>query len=166
MFNRQRLRRLPLDIQLEVETLISDLRGEGPLPSRRADEAAAKAVDVSGSNGGFTARAFSATMSVMDLAAFRASLTLSSPPLNLSPALQALWLEARGDWDGAHDSAQADEGGAGDWVHAYLHRKEGDSGNAAYWYRRARKPVCRTSVDDEWAAIASELLKQEGGVAA
>ena len=45
----------------------------------------------------------------------------------------------KGDWDGAHDAAQADEGGAGDWVHAYLHRKEGDSGNAAYWYRRAKK---------------------------
>ena len=95
----------------------------------------------------------------MDLAAFRASLTHSSPPLNLSPALRALWLEARGDWDGAHNFAQADEGGAGDWVHAYLHRKEGDSGNAAYWYRRARKPVCRTSLDDEWAAIASALLQ-------
>ncbi len=97
----------------------------------------------------------------MDLAAFRASLTLSSAPSNLSPALRALWLEARGDWDGAHNFAQADEGGAGDWVHAYLHRKEGDSGNAAYWYRRARKPVCRTSLDDEWATIASALLRAE-----
>jgi hypothetical protein len=165
MFNRQRLRLLPLDIQLEVETLIADLRGEGPLPLRRADEAVANSGDVSGSNGGFTATAFSATMGVMDLAAFRASLTRSSQPLNLSPALRALWLEARGDWDGAHDSAQDDEGGAGDWVHAYLHRKEGDSGNAAYWYRRARKPVCQTSLDDEWAAIASALLEQEGGAA-
>ena len=159
MFNRQRLRRLPLDIQLEVETLLSDLRGEGRVPLRRGDEADVGAVGVSGLDGGFTADAFSATMSAMDLAAFRASLTQSSPPLNLSPALRALWLEARGDWDGAHDSAQADEGGAGDWVHAYLHRKEGDSGNAAYWYRRARKPVCRTSLDDEWAAIASALLQ-------
>ncbi len=159
MFNRQRLRRLPLDIQLEVETLLSDLRGEGRVPLRRGDEADVGAVGVSGLDGGFTADAFSATMSAMDLAAFRASLTQSSPPLNLSPALRALWLEARGDWGGAHDSAQADEGGAGDWVHAYLHRKEGDSGNAAYWYRRARKPVCRTSLDDEWAAIASALLQ-------
>ena len=73
----------------------------------------------------------------MDLAAFRASLTLAAPPPALSPALKALWLDARGDWDGAHDAAQADEGGPGDWVHAYLHRKEGDAGNAAYWYRRA-----------------------------
>ena len=71
-------------------------------------------------------------------------------PASLSHALHALWLDAKGDWDGAHDAAQADEGGAGDWVHAYLHRKEGDAGNAAYWYRRARKPVCRTSLEEEW----------------
>ena len=105
-------------------------------------------------------------MMAMDLAAFRVSLSLTSAPLNLSPALRALWLDAQGDWDGAHDAAQVDEGGAGDWVHAYLHRKEGDAGNAAYWYRRARKPVCRTSLDEEWAAIASALLKGEGGAAA
>jgi hypothetical protein len=96
----------------------------------------------------------------MDLLAFRASLSAPEPPA-LSPALRALWFDAQGNWDGAHDSAQGDEGGAGDWVHAYLHRKEGDSGNAAYWYRRARKPVCKTSLDEEWAAIASELLKDQ-----
>ena len=54
-----------------------------------------------------------------------------------------MWLDAHGDWDGAHEAAQADEGGDGDWAHAYLHRKEGDAGNAAYWYRRAGKPVCK-----------------------
>jgi hypothetical protein len=64
---------------------------------------------------------------------------------------------------GAHNAAQADEGGAGDWVHAYLHRKEGDAGNAAYWYRRAGKPVCRSSLDDEWEALASALLKAQAG---
>lgn len=100
-------------------------------------------------------------MTVMDLAAFRASLALPSAPSNLSRALYALWLDARGDWDGAHRSAQADEGGAGDWVHAYLHRKEGDSGSAAYWYRRARKPVCKTSLDEEWVSIATALLAAE-----
>ena len=98
----------------------------------------------------------------MDLAAFRASLGLASPPPGLSHALRALWLDAKGDWDGAHDAAQADEGGAGDWVHAYLHRKEGDTGNAAYWYRRARKPVCKTSLDEEWEAIVKALLAGRG----
>ena len=94
----------------------------------------------------------------MDLSAFRASFTAAEPPLTLSPALRALWLDARGNWDGAHDAAQADEGGAGDWVHAYLHRKEGDAGNAAYWYRRAKRPICHAPLDDEWQAIALALL--------
>ncbi len=97
----------------------------------------------------------------MDLTAFRASLASASPPAGLSHALRALWLEAKGDWDGAHEAAQAD-GGAGDWVHAYLHRKEGDAGNAAYWYRRAGKPVCRTPLDEEWGTIAEALLNSDG----
>jgi hypothetical protein len=101
-------------------------------------------------------------LTLMDLAAFRASLSAAEPPAGLSHALRALWLDAHNDWDGAHDAAQADEGGEGDWVHAYLHRKEGDNGNAAYWYRRAHKPVCRASLDEEWAAIAEALLKAEG----
>ena len=104
---------------------------------------------------------FGATLLPMDLAAFRISLAAPEPPASLSHALRALWLDARGDWDGAHDAAQADEGGAGDWVHAYLHRKEGDAGNAAYWYRRAKKPVCRTSLDEEWHAIAEALIKRD-----
>jgi hypothetical protein len=96
----------------------------------------------------------------MNISEFRASLAAASPPPP-SHALRALWLDAKGDWDGAHDAAQADEGGAGDWVHAYLHRKEGDAGNAANWYRRARKPVCETSLDEEWASIVSALFAQE-----
>ncbi len=97
----------------------------------------------------------------MELSAFRASLAGAAPPPGLSRALAALWRDARGDWDGAHEAAQVDKGGAGDWVHAYLHRKEGDAGNATYWYRRAGKPVCRTSLDEEWAAIAEALLRAE-----
>jgi hypothetical protein len=97
----------------------------------------------------------------MDLAAFRASLAAAAPPDGLGPAEQALWWDAKGDWDRAHALAQADEGGAGDWVHAYLHRKEGDAGNAGYWYRRAGKPASRSSPADEWAAIAAALLAGE-----
>jgi hypothetical protein len=94
----------------------------------------------------------------IDLAGFRASLAASAPPDDLSLALQALWRDGKGDWDGAHEIAQRGGGGDGDWVHAYLHRKEGDTGNAAYWYRRARKPMSNESLESEWAAIASELL--------
>ncbi len=94
----------------------------------------------------------------MDLAAFRASLGAPSPPQELTLALQALWREAKGDWSGAHELAQADEGGAGDWVHAYLHRREGDLSNASYWYRRARKPVAKGPLNEEWADIVTALL--------
>jgi hypothetical protein len=97
----------------------------------------------------------------MDLSAFRATLAAPEPPPDLGFALKALWLDGKGDWDGAHEAAQAGEGRDGDWVHAYLHRKEGDAGNAAYWYRRAGKPVCRTALDEEWAAIAAALLRQQ-----
>jgi hypothetical protein len=96
----------------------------------------------------------------MDLAAFLASLDDASPPSGLSVALQALWQDGRGDFDAAHALAQSDEGGDGDWVHAYLHRKEGDASNAAYWYRRARKPFCRDSLQTEWDAIAAALLEK------
>jgi hypothetical protein len=94
----------------------------------------------------------------MDLAAFRASLEADAPPEGLALALEALWHDGRGDFVKAHELAQKDEGGAGDWVHAYLHRKEGDLGNAAYWYRRAKRPLCRDELAREWETIASALL--------
>ena len=94
----------------------------------------------------------------MDMAAFRASLAAPEPPPGLGVAIQALWRDARGDWEGAHELAQRDEGGEGDWVHAYLHRKEGDLGNASYWYRRAGKPIARGALESEWAEIAAALL--------
>jgi len=89
---------------------------------------------------------------------FRNSLTESEPPAGLSQALAGLWWDAKGDWTRAHESAQQDEGPDGSWVHAYLHRKEGDQSNAAYWYSRAGKPVCRESLDAEWLKIVTELL--------
>ena len=49
---------------------------------------------------------------------------------------------------------------AGAWVHAYLHRKEGDLANADYWYRRAGQPACDGPLDDEWAAIVETLLEK------
>lgn len=94
----------------------------------------------------------------MNLAAFRASLDKPAPPPGLSLALQALWHDGRGDFDAAHELAQRDEGGEGDWVHAYLHRKEGDASNAGYWYRRARRPFSNDPLQEEWEAIAAALL--------
>jgi hypothetical protein len=97
----------------------------------------------------------------LDLAAFRDSLAVATPPEGLGRALQALWWEAKGDWDRAHTLAQADEGAAGDWVHAYLHRKEGDAGNAGYWYRRAGKPASGAPLAEEWSAIVAALLAEQ-----
>jgi hypothetical protein len=94
----------------------------------------------------------------MTLAEFRATLTGSVPPSDLPPLLRALWHDAKGDWNAAHHVAQDVETPDGSWVHAYLHRKEGDAGNAAYWYRRAGKPVAHDSLDEEWARIAGALL--------
>jgi hypothetical protein len=74
------------------------------------------------------------------------------------PLIQALWHDARGDWDGAHAIAQEVDDEEGAWVHAYLHRKEGDLSNARYWYRRARQPEATDSLDSEWARIATALL--------
>jgi hypothetical protein len=94
----------------------------------------------------------------MTLDDFRQSLTAANPPAGLTLALAGLWWDGKGDWTRAHESAQQDEGNEGSWVHAYLHRKEGDQGNAAYWYGRAEKPVCREPLDVEWLAIVTALL--------
>jgi hypothetical protein len=94
----------------------------------------------------------------MDLAAFRQSLADPLAPAGLGAALEALWHDANGDFQRAHQLAQSDEGGRGDWVHAYLHRKEGDEANAAYWYRRAGQPFRRDALEAEWRAIATALL--------
>lgn len=96
----------------------------------------------------------------MDLQTFEASLADDAPSTALSPALQALWQDANGDWDEAHRLAQVEDDRDGAWVHAYLHRKEGDPSNAAYWYRRAGRPVSRRSLDEEWREIAEALLAQ------
>jgi hypothetical protein len=94
----------------------------------------------------------------MNLDEFRKSLAEPAPPAGLSHALAGLWWDAKGDWKRAHESAQQDEGPDGSWVHAYLHRKEGDRSNAAYWYSRAGKPVSREPLDAEWLSIATDLL--------
>lgn len=94
----------------------------------------------------------------MNLQEFRTSLLRDDPPKELSLALAALWWDAKGDWTKAHDSAQQDEGSAGAWVHAYLHRKKGDSSNAGYWYQRAGKLPAHNSPEKEWAEITTALL--------
>lgn len=97
----------------------------------------------------------------MTFEGFVQSIAQSDPPVGVSGALLALWHDARGDWEAAHEVAQAVDSESGAWVHAYLHRKEGDIGNAGYWYHRAGCPVETGALDEEWESIATTLLGRE-----
>ena len=94
----------------------------------------------------------------MTLETLKATLASSSPPRELSEPLTALWHDARGDWDSAHQLAQDLDDSTGAWIQAYLHRKEGDLSNSAYWYRRAGRPVANDSFDAEWERLVTQFL--------
>src|SRR5205823_15031657 len=100
---------------------------------------------------------------VVNMADFKATLSEAGPAPNLGPPLAALWWAAKGNWDQAHKIVQDDDDANSAWVHAYLHRVEGDLGNAGYWYRRAGKPVAKDPLQDERERIVSALI--EGGKA-
>lgn len=95
----------------------------------------------------------------MDVNGLKASLAQDAPPPVLSSALQALWWQKKGDWHRAHRCAQDAKGKDGAWANAYLHRVEGDAGNAGGWYRRAEKTPPNATLDAEWEEIAGALLK-------
>ena len=94
----------------------------------------------------------------MTLEEFRSTLAQPAAPENFSPALKALWEDAKGNWSAAHSTAQEIEDDMGSLIHAYLHRKEGDLGNAGYWYRRAKQPTANDTLEEEWTRIVSRLL--------
>jgi hypothetical protein len=94
----------------------------------------------------------------MNFEAFKESLSNDHPPAQLPIYLRALWYDGRGDWETAHDLINDLPGAKAAWVHAYLHRKEGDAGNAGYWYARAGKRMPSMSLELEWADIVSQLL--------
>jgi hypothetical protein len=90
---------------------------------------------------------------------FHASLQDLNPPRTLTPALQALWYDGKNNWEMSHNIAQDISTPEGSWIHAYLHRKEGDLSNASYWYSRAGRKMPAVSLDQEWREIAHELLQ-------
>jgi hypothetical protein len=94
----------------------------------------------------------------MTPAEFKQSLPATAAPRGCAPALAALWWARKGDWEKAHKLVMDDDGRDAAWVHAYLHRLEGDAGNAAYWYRQAKKPVATGAPEAEWDAIVAALL--------
>jgi hypothetical protein len=81
-------------------------------------------------------------------------------PQDADPLIKALWHDATGNWSDAHELVQNIDSAEAAWIHAYLHRKEGDLQNAQYWYRRAARPAAGGPLPDEWRAIAQSLLKE------
>lgn len=94
----------------------------------------------------------------MPLDKFRRSLADEAPPEGASPALTALWHQGRGDWQAAHEAVMSDGSKEAAWVHAHLHRVEGDESNAAYWYNRAGQPHCQEPLVSEWADLVITLM--------
>lgn len=89
---------------------------------------------------------------------FKDSLSTSSPPRDVSPLLQALWYDGKNDWEMAHNIAQDVHSKEGSWIHAYLHRKEGDDGNAGYWYARAGVAFPKVTLEEEWKSLVEMFL--------
>jgi hypothetical protein len=95
---------------------------------------------------------------VVSVADFKTSLAAASPASGLQPPLAALWWAAKGDWHAAHRIVQDEDTTDAAWVHAYLHRVEGDLGNANYWYRQARRKPATHELSSEWDDIVAVLL--------
>ena len=92
------------------------------------------------------------------LVAFEASLRLEQPADNLSAALKSLWYDAKGDWHMAHAQVDHLSDASSQWVHAYLHRKEGDIWNADYWYKKAGQTRPDISLEEEWKQLVLQLF--------
>lgn len=104
--------------------------------------------------------AFPSLLRPMTFEQFQDSLALPSPPKGLPVLLEALWHDANGDWEAAHNIAQSKEGTQSyDRLHAYLHRVEGDTWNAGYWYKRAGSEVFKGSLKEEWSYLAQIHIK-------
>jgi hypothetical protein len=97
----------------------------------------------------------------MTIQEFKNTLAHHQPPSGMSPFLLSLWWDGKGDWHQAHGVAQDILSEDGSWVHAYLHRREGDSGNAAYWYHRAGKAIPSKSLEEEWVDLVHHGLNEK-----
>ncbi len=93
------------------------------------------------------------------LTSFKESLQNNSPDPTYSPMLKSLWYDAKGDWETAHAQVDSLNGKDAAWVHAYLHRKEGDVWNADYWYTKAGKLRPEYSLDQEWELLVNAFLQ-------
>ena len=91
---------------------------------------------------------------------FIGSLSSDQPPQKIPVVLKALWYDGKNDWEGSHNIAQDIDDKNGSWVHAYLHRKEGDISNAHYWYSRAGKSEPRMTLKEEWESLVRNFIEQ------
>ncbi len=94
----------------------------------------------------------------MNLQSFKKSITETTLPIGMTIYLQSLWYDAKGNWTKSHELIQDLEDKTAAWIHAYLHRKEGDQWNADYWYRKAGKKSPSSSLEQEWEELVTELL--------
>lgn len=101
----------------------------------------------------------------MDIQEFKDSLDRAEPSVDLPAPLCALWHQAKGDWDKAHGLVQGENTQAAAWVHAFLHRVEGDDANASYWYGIAGHTLCTSSLSSEWGDIVGQLLEAQAEAA-
>lgn len=90
---------------------------------------------------------------------FRRTLAAQAPPAGIAAPLAALWWAAKGDWAKAHAIVMEDESRDAAWVHAYLHRVEGDLDNARYWYAQAGRVMGPDGHEAEWESIVAALVK-------
>jgi hypothetical protein len=91
---------------------------------------------------------------------FLDSLEVNKIPAGISKALEGLWYDAKGNWEAAHEAVQSEDTLDCAWVHAYLHRKEGDKDNARYWYSQANRPLSQESLNEEWSTIVESLFTE------
>jgi len=98
----------------------------------------------------------------MTLQEFKQSLSFNTPPDGLGDLLEALWYDGKGKWEKSHNIVQDINSKEGSWIHAYLHRKEGDTGNASYWYHRAGKNMPNVSLEEEWEDLINYFLRNHG----
>jgi len=94
----------------------------------------------------------------MSFEEFKRSLSNTTPPEQIGPLLKALWYDGKDNWETAHEVAQDINTRDGSWIHAYLHRKEGDAGNASYWYHRADRKMPGYTLQQEWEEIVKHFL--------
>ncbi|MCG8696913.1 MAG: hypothetical protein MI922_02575 [Bacteroidales bacterium] len=95
----------------------------------------------------------------MNLSEFKKSLKDVAPPEDANEILKALWYDAQGDWESAHEIVQSIQSPLGAKVHAYLHRKEGDRVNASYWYKNAKSEVYKGTLEEEWNKLINDLTQ-------